>query len=100
MVSQPVVKVDSLTKQYGNFLALTDCSFSVSQGEVFGLLGPNGSGKTTLLRLLMGFLRPPGKGFDIHIIGPTKGKFRDRMGPPMDPQMLYPWQVAALELTK
>jgi ABC-2 type transport system ATP-binding protein len=52
------VATTSLTKQYGDFLALDDCSFTVARGEVFGLLGPNGAGKTTLLRLLMGFLKP------------------------------------------
>lgn len=47
-----------LTKRYGRFTALGDCTLSVLPGEVFGLLGPNGAGKTTLLRLLMGYLRP------------------------------------------
>lgn len=47
-----------LTKRYGQFAALADCTLSVFPGEVFGLLGPNGAGKTTLLRTLMGFLRP------------------------------------------
>ncbi len=47
-----------LTKRYGEFYALRDCSLCVRRGEVFGLLGPNGAGKTTLIRLMMGFLRP------------------------------------------
>lgn len=54
----PLVATNSLTKRYGDFTALRDCSLRVERGEVFGLLGPNGSGKTTLLRLLMGFLKP------------------------------------------
>ncbi len=53
-----LVQASSLTKQYGNFKALDQCSFEVARGEVLGLLGPNGAGKTTLLRLLMGFLKP------------------------------------------
>lgn len=52
------VETQLLTKRYGHFAALADCSLGVEQGEVFGLLGPNGAGKTTLLRLLMGYLRP------------------------------------------
>jgi len=52
------IQASALTKRYGAFKALDQCSFEASQGEVLGLLGPNGSGKTTLLRLLMGFLKP------------------------------------------
>ena len=47
-----------LTKRYGQFAALEQCTFQAERGEVLGLLGPNGSGKTTLLRLLLGFLQP------------------------------------------
>ncbi len=54
----PQVQTVGLTKQYGSFFALRDCSLSVPTGEVFGLLGPNGAGKTTLLRLLLGYLFP------------------------------------------
>ena len=53
-----LLKTESLTKRYGAFTALNDCTLGVRRGEVFGLLGPNGAGKTTLLRLLLGFLRP------------------------------------------
>jgi ABC-2 type transport system ATP-binding protein len=56
--ARPLVEARNLTKKYGGTAALEDCTLSIPQGEVFGLLGPNGSGKTTLLRLLMGFLRP------------------------------------------
>ena len=47
-----------LSKKYGQFTALEDCSFQVERGEILGLLGPNGAGKTTLLRMLLGFLKP------------------------------------------
>src|ERR1700754_1927082 len=53
-----VVETSSLSKRFGQLAALSDCTFSIPSGEVFGLLGPNGSGKTTLLRLLLGYLRP------------------------------------------
>ncbi|MCA9213180.1 MAG: ABC transporter ATP-binding protein [Planctomycetales bacterium] len=53
-----IVQTDSLTKRYGEFVALHECTLGVDRGEVFGLLGPNGAGKTTLIRTLMGFLRP------------------------------------------
>lgn len=55
---ESVVQVRGLSKQYGGFRALDDCSLDVFQGDVFGLLGPNGAGKTTLIRSLLGYLHP------------------------------------------
>jgi ABC-2 type transport system ATP-binding protein len=55
---EDIVCTRGLTKRYGEFEALADCSIRVRRGEVFGLLGPNGAGKTTLIRLLIGFLHP------------------------------------------
>ncbi|WP_164103145.1 ABC transporter ATP-binding protein [Candidatus Laterigemmans baculatus] len=54
----PPVETFGLTKRFGAFHALRDCTLRVEAGEVFGLLGPNGAGKTTLVRLLLGFMRP------------------------------------------
>lgn len=51
-MSQLLVTADHLNYSYGERVALRDVSFHVSQGSLFGLLGPNGSGKTTLFRLL------------------------------------------------
>lgn len=56
--SDAVVQTWGLTKRYGSFEALVDCSLSVARAEVFGLLGPNGAGKTTLIRTMLGFVRP------------------------------------------
>lgn len=51
-MSPPAVCVDGVSHRYGNQPALDGVSFSVEQGEIFGLLGPNGGGKTTLFRIL------------------------------------------------
>lgn len=53
-----IIKVSSLTKDYGEGKGIFGFDFSVKKGEVFGLVGTNGSGKTTTLRHLMGFLSP------------------------------------------
>ena len=53
-----LIQTERLTKTYQRIEALSDCSLSVTRGEILGLLGPNGAGKTTLLRLLLGFLKP------------------------------------------
>jgi ABC-2 type transport system ATP-binding protein len=66
-MSEPAIKVLSLTKSYGELLAVDDVSFNVQPGEIFGLLGPNGAGKTTTLECLEG-LRRPDRG-DIRIMG-------------------------------
>ncbi len=51
------IEAQGLTKTYGGKRGITDVSFRVDDGEVFGFLGPNGSGKTTTIRILMALLR-------------------------------------------
>jgi ABC-2 type transport system ATP-binding protein len=46
------IAVDRIVKKYGDFTAVDDVSFNVSDGEIFGLLGPNGAGKSTLIRMM------------------------------------------------
>ena len=53
-----VVVTRGLSKRFGRFAALSDCSIDVPRGEIFGLLGPNGAGKSTLIRCLLGYLQP------------------------------------------
>jgi ABC-2 type transport system ATP-binding protein len=55
---EPVVGVNSLTKRYGEIVAVDDLTFSLHSGTVTGFLGPNGAGKTTTLRLLLGLAEP------------------------------------------
>jgi len=52
-----IIEVEKLTKSYGSKRGITDVSFRVEEGEVFGFLGPNGAGKTTTIRTLMALLR-------------------------------------------
>ena len=57
-IRDPVVTVASLTKRYGDLVAVDDLTFSLHAGTVTGFLGPNGAGKTTTLRLLLGLAEP------------------------------------------
>jgi ABC-2 type transport system ATP-binding protein len=52
-----IIEVQGLSKSYGSKRAISDVSFSVEEGEVFGFLGPNGAGKTTTIRVLMALIR-------------------------------------------
>ncbi len=54
----PIIQLQNISRLFGSNCAINSISFSVEEGEVFGLLGPNGSGKTTLVRLLNGVLAP------------------------------------------
>lgn len=53
-----MLKVENVTKYYGNNLAVDDLSFTINNGEIFGLLGVNGAGKTTTFRMIMSLLEP------------------------------------------
>ena len=53
-----MISVDSLSRRYGNTLAVDNVSFEIGANEVVGLLGHNGAGKTTIMRMLSGYLEP------------------------------------------
>jgi len=56
-MSEPLLRIDGVSKHFGGFAALTEVSIAVAPGERFGLIGPNGSGKTTLINCVSGSLR-------------------------------------------
>ena len=53
-----MLKLENVRKTYGSLVAVDNLSFSVKNGEIFGLLGENGAGKTTTFRMIMGLLEP------------------------------------------
>ncbi|MEX0861135.1 ATP-binding cassette domain-containing protein [Nitrosopumilus sp.] len=66
------IETKSLTKSFGDVVAINDISFSVQQGEIFGFLGPNGAGKSTTMMILTSLLKPTSghaliSGFDVTI---------------------------------
>jgi len=57
-MNEAVIKVENLTRRFGDFIAVDHINFEIQPGEVVGYLGPNGSGKTTTIRMLLGLLEP------------------------------------------
>ncbi|MCY4131496.1 MAG: ABC transporter ATP-binding protein [Nitrospira sp.] len=57
-MSAPIVRVQNLTKRFGDFTAVDHVSFEIQPGETVGLLGPNGAGKTTTFQMLLGVITP------------------------------------------
>lgn len=53
-----VIEIDHLTKTYGKARGITDISFTVEEGEIFGFIGPNGAGKSTTIRTLLSLIYP------------------------------------------
>lgn len=62
-----MIRVDRLTKRFGQVTAVDDLSFEVARGEVVGFLGPNGAGKTTTMRVVTGFI--PATGGHVSVAG-------------------------------
>ena len=67
LVMSSVIEVRGLRKTYGDTVAVDDISFTVAEGEIFGILGPNGAGKTTTVECVEG-LRKPDRG-EISVLG-------------------------------
>src|SRR5450755_571 len=61
-----MIEAQSLTKRYGDKVAVDDLSFSVEPGKITGFLGPNGAGKTTTMRLILGLDYPTAGSVMVH----------------------------------
>jgi len=57
-MTSPVISVQNVTKNYGNFRAVDNLSFEVHPGEIFAMLGPNGAGKSTTMRMILDIIKP------------------------------------------
>jgi len=76
------IEADSVTKRYGDVLAVDDLDLAVERGEVFGFLGPNGAGKSTTIDMLLDFVRPTRGSLTVLGHDPTRNPraVRERIG--------------------
>jgi len=72
---------EHVTKRYGSLTAVNDVTFSVKEGEIFGLVGPNGAGKTTLIEMIEGLRTPDGGSIRALGLDPNKqgGELREKI---------------------
>ncbi|MEN9547780.1 MAG: hypothetical protein RIR12_371 [Bacteroidota bacterium] len=95
---QNIIEVKNVSKSFGDFKAVTDLSFSVPAGKVFGFLGQNGAGKSTTIRMLLTLIKPD-EG-EIEIFGLNLSKHRSailkQMGAVIERPDLYKY-LSALE---
>jgi ABC-2 type transport system ATP-binding protein len=75
-----VIRVDGLTKRYGDVTAVADVSFEVESGTVYGLVGPNGAGKTSTLKSIAGLVEPTSGQITVDGREPGDPEMRRRMG--------------------
>ncbi|QGA83093.1 ABC transporter ATP-binding protein [Halomicrobium sp. LC1Hm] len=75
-----MIEARDLRKEYGDFVAVEGSTFSVDQGEVFGVIGPNGAGKTTTLKMLSGLLEPTSGEVSVAGYDVTDTEMRQQLG--------------------
>src|ERR1700733_12928640 len=76
------IEVQGLRKRYADTIAVHDVSFSVEQGEIFGIVGPNGAGKTTTVECIEGLRSPDGGHITVLGLDPERDRteLRERVG--------------------
>jgi ABC-type multidrug transport system ATPase subunit len=91
-----IIKVEHISKHFGNLKAVDDLSFEVNEGEVFGFLGQNGSGKSTTIRMLLSLIHPTSG--TIELFGKSLQKDRnqilEQVGAIIERPDLYPYLSA------
>ncbi len=87
---ETVLRINNLSKNYGNIQAVRNVSFEVKKGEVYGILGPNGSGKTTTLAVVLGILNANGGNYQ-WFDEPFTKLARRRIGSLIETPNFYPY---------
>lgn len=92
-----MIKISSLSRSYGDFLAVDSVSFEIEQGQIVGLLGHNGAGKTTIMKMLTGYLESNSGEIKINDldIGSNKLEIQKQIGYLPENVPLYPEMTVA-----
>jgi ABC-2 type transport system ATP-binding protein len=79
---RPVIEVSAIRKTYGRTVAVDEASFTVNEGEIFGLIGPNGAGKTTTMECVEGLRKPDSGAISVLGLDPFRQvyKLQERIG--------------------
>ncbi len=88
---ESVLKVDGLTKKFKNFTAVSNTSFELEKGKIYGFIGQNGAGKTTIIRMLAGVSIPTGGKIELFGKSDKEGlsEGRSRIGTIVESPSLY-----------
>ncbi|MBS1149565.1 MAG: yfiL [Myxococcaceae bacterium] len=92
------IEIKGLSKRFGHKVAVNDVTFTVGEGECYGLIGPNGAGKTTTFSMMCGFLFPTAGSIRVLGVDPTQpGALKGKVGVlPQDAVLPAAWPVGAL----
>ncbi|MBO6088991.1 MAG: ATP-binding cassette domain-containing protein [Lachnospiraceae bacterium] len=89
-----MIKVEGLSKIYGEHIAVDDISFEVKEGHIYGFLGPNGAGKSTTMNIITGYISPSAGTVEVNgfVMGKDTLKAKKSIGylpeiPPLYPDM-------------
>ena len=99
-MANTVLKAENITKRYANGRGAFNVSFSLEQGDTFGLLGANGAGKTTVMRMLTGLCRPTNGSVEIfgHDIIEKREDALSKIGAIIENPSFYPYLSAKRNL--
>ena len=88
---EPAIRLDRLTKHFGDFVAVDSLTVDVKAGGVIGFLGPNGAGKSTTIRMLLGLIRP--NSGEASVLGGSinsPAEYMDQVGALIEAPAFYP----------
>jgi ABC-2 type transport system ATP-binding protein len=89
---ETVVRAEGLTKRYGEHAAVSNVSFDVRRGDVFGFLGPNGSGKSTTIGMMLGLVQPSSGAIELFGLGSERrSEGLARVGAIIESPAFYPY---------